>query len=47
MKATTCWEFFAALLRFRFSGEFSAWRRRVGASPTLTAPEPTTRASLT
>jgi glycosyltransferase involved in cell wall biosynthesis len=37
VKATTCWEFFAALLRFRFSGEFSAWRRRVGISPTLTA----------
>lgn len=27
VRATTCWEFFFALLRFRFSGEFTAWRR--------------------
>lgn len=46
VKATTCWEFFAALLRFRFSGEFSAWRRRVGNAPKLVAPE-SPRASLT
>ena len=39
VKATTCWEFFAALLRFRFSGEFSDWRRRVGSAPKLVAPE--------
>ena len=26
VKATTCWEFFTALLRYRLSGELSRWR---------------------
>lgn len=29
VRATTCWEFFTALLRYRFSGELTHWRRHV------------------
>jgi Glycosyl transferase family 2 len=37
VRATTCWEFFAALLRFRFSGEFSAWREGLAGPGSLAA----------
>jgi hypothetical protein len=30
VRAETCWEFFRALLIFRFSRQMSAWKRRAG-----------------
>lgn len=30
VRVSTCWEFFAELLRYRFLGALSAWRREVG-----------------
>ena len=36
VRATTCWEFFASLLRYRFGGELKAWRRSHAPLP----PEP-------
>ncbi|MEO7964505.1 MAG: glycosyltransferase family 2 protein, partial [Gemmatimonadaceae bacterium] len=41
VRATTMWEFFAALLRFRFSGEFSNWRRTLSAPDALMTASPT------
>lgn len=40
VRATTMWEFFAALLRFRFSGTFAAWRRDIAKAPAM-GPMPT------
>lgn len=46
VRATTMWEFFAALLRFRFSGTFTAWRRELRTLPAIASPSaPTTRTS--
>jgi glycosyltransferase involved in cell wall biosynthesis len=33
VRATTCWEFFSTLMRFRFGGEISRWRRAVEPLP--------------
>ncbi|MCC7011843.1 MAG: glycosyltransferase family 2 protein [Planctomycetes bacterium] len=33
VRATTCWEFFAMLLRYRFGSEMRAWRRQVEPLP--------------
>jgi hypothetical protein len=30
VRASTCWEFLTALLRYRFSGELSRWRAALG-----------------
>lgn len=30
VRATTCWEFFRELLRYRFTGVLDAWRRDIG-----------------
>ena len=46
VRATTMWEFFAALLRFRFSGTFAEWQREIAKSPALAAmPASAPRAS--
>jgi hypothetical protein len=33
VRASTCWEFFTSLLRYRFSAELARWRREVRALP--------------
>jgi dolichol-phosphate mannosyltransferase len=33
VRASTCWEFFVALLRYRFSGELRAWRLSLEQEP--------------
>lgn len=35
VRATTCWEFFRSLLRYRFSRELSRWRKEQSAAPAL------------
>ena len=35
VRATTCWEFFRSMLRYRFSNELSQWRKAQASSPTL------------
>jgi glycosyltransferase involved in cell wall biosynthesis len=42
VRASTCWEFFAALLRYRFSGELARWRSSHGPVPVAvgTVPRP-------
>lgn len=46
VRATTMWEFFSALLRFRFSGTFAQWRREIAKAPALGAmPTTPSRAS--
>ncbi len=46
VRATTMWEFFSALLRFRFSGTFAEWQREIAKSPALAAmPASAPRAS--
>jgi glycosyltransferase involved in cell wall biosynthesis len=39
VRASTCWEFFTALLRYRFSGELSRWRS-THATPVAPAGSP-------
>ena len=39
VRASTCWEFFTALLRYRFSGELSRWRS-THATPVASAGSP-------
>lgn len=41
VRATTMWDFFAALLRFRFSGEFSSWRRSLTSGDAMITASPT------
>lgn len=42
VRASTCWEFFSALLRYRFSGELARWRSSHGSVPVTvgTVPRP-------
>lgn len=35
VRATTCWEFFRSMLRYRFSSELSQWRKAQASSPAL------------
>ncbi|MFN8574381.1 MAG: glycosyltransferase family 2 protein [Gemmatimonadaceae bacterium] len=35
VRATTCWEFFRSLLRYRFSRELSQWRKEQSLGPAL------------
>lgn len=37
VRASTAWDFFTALLRYRFSGEFGAWREEALQSPAMNA----------
>lgn len=38
VRASTCWEFFVSLLRYRFSGELRAWRRSIPRDPIPVPP---------
>ena len=40
VRATTCWEFFTALLRYRFSGELTRWRSSATAVPAAAGSGP-------